>query len=94
VETSLRFAQTILNGFESYFADFQNVTLAARPRFENGDWQGIHKSSEQRIDLYKAKVGQVLEFVKLIAGDKLHDLNFWSEARSHYAALIDGHNNF
>jgi isocitrate dehydrogenase kinase/phosphatase len=94
VETSLRFAQTILNGFESYFADFQNVTLAARPRFENGDWQGIHKSSEQRIDLYKAKVGQVLEFVKLIAGDKLHDLHFWSEARSHYAALIDGHNNF
>ena len=94
METSLRFAQTILNGFESYFADFQNITLAARPRFENGDWRGIHKSSEQRIDLYKAKVGQVLEFVKLIAGDKLHELHFWSEARGHYAALVDGHNNF
>jgi isocitrate dehydrogenase kinase/phosphatase len=94
VETSRRFAQTILNGFESYFADFQNVTLAARPRFEKGDWQGMHSSSRQRIDLYKAKVGQVLEFVELIAGDQLHDLHFWAAARDHYAALIDGHNNF
>ena len=75
MEISFRFAQTILNGFESYFADFQNVTLAARPRFEDGDWQGIHKSSERRIDLYKAKVAQVLEFVKLIAGGRLHDLH-------------------
>jgi isocitrate dehydrogenase kinase/phosphatase len=94
VETSRRFAQTILNGFESYFADFQNITLAAQPRFENGDWQGIHRSSKKRIDLYKAKVRQVLKFVKLIAGDRLHDLHFWSEARAHYAALVDGHNNF
>ena len=94
METSLRFAQTILNGFESYFADYRNITLAARPRFENGDWRGIHRSSKQRIDLYKAKVRQVLEFVKLIAGDRLHDLHFWSEARAHYASLVDGHNNF
>ena len=32
MDTSLRFAHTILNGFESYFADFQNITLAAKPR--------------------------------------------------------------
>jgi len=94
VDTSQRFAQTILNGFESYFADFQNITLAARPRFENADWQGIHNASRQRIDLYKTKVGQVMEFVELIAGDHLKDLHFWSQARDHYAELIKGHNNF
>jgi len=94
VETSQRFAQTILNGFESYFADFQNITLAARPRFENADWQGMHKASRTRIDLYKAKVNQVMEFVDLIAGEHLHDLDFWSDARGHYARLIESHNNF
>lgn len=94
METSQRFAQTILNGFESYFADFQNLTLAAKPRFEKADWQGVHAASRKRIDLYKLKVGQVYEFVELIAGDNLHDFSFWKEARQHYARLIEGHNNF
>lgn len=94
METSLRFAHTILNGFESYFADFQNITLAAKPRFENADWLGMHGMSRERIDLYKAKVVQVEEYVQLIAGDHLRDFNFWTEARGHYANLIEGHNNF
>lgn len=94
METSQRFAQTILNGFESYFADFQNITLAARPRFENANWQGVHAASTNRIDLYKAKVNQVMEFVELIAGDNLKDLDFWGQARAHYARLVEGHNNF
>ena len=94
METSLRFAHTILNGFESYFADFQNITLAAKPRFENAAWAGIHSASIERIDLYKAKVNQVCEFVELIAGEQLRDFGFWGEARTHYAGLIEGHNNY
>jgi isocitrate dehydrogenase kinase/phosphatase len=94
VETSLRFAHTILNGFESYFADFQNLTLGARPRFENADWQGIHAASRERIDLYKAKTGKVTELMPLIAGDRLRELLFWRETKAHYAALVQGHNNY
>ncbi len=94
METSQRFAHTILNGFESYFADFQNITLAAKPRFENADWQGIHAAGRERIDLYKVKVNKVMDYVRLIAGEHIRDLNFWTDARAHYAALIKGHNNF
>ena len=94
METSLRFAQTILNGFESYFADFQNITLAAKPRFENADWAGIHAASIERIDLYKTKVSKVCEFVELIAGSQLRDFGFWGDARTYYARLIKGHNNY
>jgi isocitrate dehydrogenase kinase/phosphatase len=89
-----RFARTILNGFESYFAEFQNITLAAKSRFENSDWAGMHRTSTQRIDLYKAKTSSVYEYVELIAGDQLRDFKFWGEARESYARLIVGHNNF
>ncbi|MEH6592147.1 MAG: bifunctional isocitrate dehydrogenase kinase/phosphatase [Halioglobus sp.] len=89
-----RFARTILNGFESYFAEFQNITLAAKSRFENADWSGMHRASTQRIDLYKEKTSSVTEFVELIAGDQLRDFVFWREARQVYADLIKGHNNF
>lgn len=94
VEARERFARVILNGFESYFTEFQNITLAARTRFENADWQGIRHASIQRIDLYKVKTKDVLQYVELIAGEELHDLSFWREARAIYAQLIHGHNNF
>jgi isocitrate dehydrogenase kinase/phosphatase len=94
VERRERFARTILNGFESYFADFQNITLAAKSRFENADWQGMQQASTQRIDLYKAKTTKIYDYVELIAGDQLLDFEFWREARDVYSALIEGHDNF
>ena len=94
MDTAERFARTILNGFESYFAEFQNITLATRTRFENADWSGIRQSSIQRIDLYKAKTHQVYQYVELIAGQDLHDFEFWREARSDICAVDCGHNNF
>jgi len=93
-EKQERFARTILNGFESYFADFQNMTLAARSRFENAQWQDMHKASTRRIDVYKSKTRQALEFVRLIAGRDLHDFEFWAGAKHVYARLIEGHSNF
>lgn len=94
METRERFVRAILNGFEAYFAEFQNITLAAKSRFENADWHGLRHASIQRIDLYKAKTRQVYNDVELIAGSELHDLNFWREARNLYAELIAGHDNF
>ena len=94
MDTRERFVRTILNGFESYFAEFQNITLAASTRFENADWLGLRHTSIQRIDLYKAKVKQVYEYVELIAGDELHNHEFWRAARHNYAELIAGHNKF
>ena len=44
MERKERFARTILNGFESYFAEFQNITLAAKSWFENADWHGLQLS--------------------------------------------------
>ena len=57
-EVQERFARAIFNGFESYFAEFQNITLAARSRFERADWLGMHQASTERIDLYKKKTGK------------------------------------
>jgi isocitrate dehydrogenase kinase/phosphatase len=94
VERRERFARTILNGFESYFADFQIITLAAKSRFENADWHGMQDASRQRIDLYKEKTNKIQEYVELIAGEHLRDLDFWHEARQIYSRLITGHNNF
>jgi len=54
VDKQTRLARTILNGFAAYFAEFENITLAARTRFENAEWQLMHVASTRRIALYKA----------------------------------------
>ena len=94
MERRERFARIILNGFESYFAEFQNITLGARTRFENADWLGMHAAGTERIDLYKRKLSAVLGTVKLVAGEDLQNFDFWRDTRRIYAGLIRNHNNF
>ncbi|GIR70713.1 MAG: hypothetical protein CM15mP74_19640 [Halieaceae bacterium] len=56
-----RFARVILNGFYAYFAEFENITLAARTRFEQAEWAIMQDFSSRRIDVYKETVMETLE---------------------------------
>ena len=89
-----RLARTILNGFTAYFAEFENITLSARTRFENAEWRAAQEASMRRIDIYKIKVLETIEVVQYIAADRLHDRTFWAETRDIYAQLVRGMTNF
>ena len=89
-----RLARTILNGFTAYFAEFENITLSARTRFENAEWGGTQEGAMRRIDIYKLQVLETIDVVDYIAQDRLHDLDFWAETRDLYAELVRGMTNF
>ena len=89
-----RLARTILNGFTAYFAEFENITLSARTRFENAEWRATQDASMRRIDIYKLQVLETIDVVEYIAQDRLHDLDFWAETRDLYAELVRGMTNF
>ena len=89
-----RLARTILNGFTAYFAEFENITLSARTRFENAEWRATQEASMRRIDIYKLQVLETIDVVEYIAQDRLHDLEFWTETRDLYAELVRGMTNF
>jgi isocitrate dehydrogenase kinase/phosphatase len=89
-----RLARTILNGFTAYFAEFENITLSARTRFENAEWRATQEASMRRIDIYKLQVLETIDVVDYIAQDRLHDLDFWAETRDLYAELVRGMTNF
>ena len=89
-----RFARVILNGFYAYFAEFENITLAARTRFERAEWSSMQDISSRRIDIYKETVMETLDVARLIAGDHIEDLTFWAGTRSLYAELVQGMTNF
>jgi isocitrate dehydrogenase kinase/phosphatase len=89
-----RLARTILNGFTAYFAEFENITLSARTRFENAEWRATQEASMRRIDIYKLQVIETIDVVEYIAQGQLHDLDFWAQTRDLYAELVRGMTNF
>ena len=94
MDVSLRLAKSILNGFESFFADFQNLTLAARAGFESADWATMQSAAAERYDLRKVKSQQLLRIAEIIAGPQLRERALWEEAKNHYTNLINEHHNF
>ncbi|GAB2888164.1 bifunctional isocitrate dehydrogenase kinase/phosphatase [Microbulbifer echini] len=92
--TARRIAKTILNGFDAYFADYQNITLGAKARFETAAWQAAHHANKERIDLYKIKVNQVLKLVHSVTSKDTGQLELWRDARATYAQLIANHSNY
>ena len=89
-----RMAQAILNGFETFFGEFRNVTLCAQTRFEQADWKAVHEEMQRRLSIYKKRVGQVADIAATIAGSTLKEPVLWQDAKAEYAVLVREHNNF
>ncbi len=89
-----RIAKTILNGFDAYFADFQNITLGAKARFETCNWLAVQEAHIVRIELYKRKVMQVCSLVQGVTSKNVLALDIWQQARQAYALLVTNHRNY
>ncbi len=90
----LRLAKVILNGFNAFFGDFQNMTLGAQSRFEKADWLLVHDAMSKRLELYKKKVRDIRAMAESIIGHSLHDRDLWSRAKKEYEHLVETHNNY
>ena len=87
-------AKTILNGFRSYFADYLNSTLSAKARFEKADWHGVQQANVDRLELYKDKVAQTVQYLEMVTNKDIASLKLWSEAKQAYTQLVFNFPNF
>ena len=87
-------AKTILNGFRSYFADYLNSTLSAKARFEKADWHGVQQANVDRLELYKDKVAQTVQYLEMVTNKDIANLELWSEAKRAYTQLVFNFPNF
>jgi isocitrate dehydrogenase kinase/phosphatase len=87
------FARAILNGFDSMFAEWQNITLGAQARFESAEWHAAQAAMAERLTIYRGKVHGVAGILATIARDRLHERRLWREAKPVYAQLVLTHRN-
>ena len=82
-------ARLILDGFDDYREHFRQITDGARGRFEQALWQETQQASAARINLYEAKVGEVVGRLRQRFNAELEDVGQWPLVKSAYIALID-----
>jgi isocitrate dehydrogenase kinase/phosphatase len=92
--TARRMAKTILNGFRSYFADYLNSTLSAKARYEKADWHGVRQANVERLELYKDKITQTVQYLEMVTNKDIANLSLWSEAKTAYTQLVFNFPNF
>ncbi|MGI9287765.1 MAG: isocitrate dehydrogenase kinase/phosphatase AceK regulatory subunit, partial [Pseudomonadales bacterium] len=90
---AFRLAQSIVNGFDAFFADYLNLTLGAHVRFEKAAWLDVHEAQQRRQMLYEKKIREVVELAQHTVGDTLHDAFLWVEVKQQFVPLIKNHRN-
>ncbi|MES9941429.1 MAG: bifunctional isocitrate dehydrogenase kinase/phosphatase [Candidatus Thiodiazotropha sp. 6PLUC2] len=84
-------AQSILTGFERHFSFFQEISSAARQRFEHADWQAVREASAKRISFYDLRVKEAIDRLKASFDVDSLDDDFWKEVKQIYTGLLRSH---
>jgi isocitrate dehydrogenase kinase/phosphatase len=86
-----RSAATIVQGFDTYHAAFLEVTRRASRRFTERNWAGLQADVLERLELYEATVGGVVEQVRAQIGERERDESLWTLLRGAHSQMIVGH---
>ncbi|MBV2094905.1 MAG: bifunctional isocitrate dehydrogenase kinase/phosphatase [Candidatus Thiodiazotropha sp. (ex Codakia orbicularis)] len=84
-------AQSILTGFERHFSFFQEISSAARQRFELADWEAVREASVKRISFYDLRVQEAIS--RLRSNFAIDDLDegLWQQVKLRYADMLKTH---
>jgi isocitrate dehydrogenase kinase/phosphatase len=82
-----RCAREIVKAFDEFQAKFRIITRRAGKRFENQDWPGMKGDADERLDLYKAVVDEIVVKVGRMLGSRVKDESVWIDIKSAYSTL-------
>lgn len=84
---AVQVAKAIIEGFDTYLAEFKEITSRAQKRFENEDWHGIQADTKRRLSIYKKQVPRLARKIRRIMGETFNDEATWLEVKPHYFHL-------
>jgi isocitrate dehydrogenase kinase/phosphatase len=84
-------AQALIQGFNKHYSLFRLTCQDAKIRFEEGDWQGVHKAVKERIRFYDDRVDECVERLhnEFDAGN-IEQSN-WQQIKLLYIGLLLNH---
>lgn len=89
--TAKRIAQALIEGFDKHYRLFRENSAAAKRRFENADWHGVHQAVKERIDYYDERVFETVARLHKDFRAELLDDAIWQSAKLLYIGLLVDH---
>ncbi|MEJ2655901.1 MAG: bifunctional isocitrate dehydrogenase kinase/phosphatase [Desulfobacterales bacterium] len=80
-------AHAVFRAFDHFQTQFRLITQRAGERFLNRDWHGLKSDADERLDLYKAVVDQIVAEVKRLLGRRAGDESIWIDIKGAYLKL-------
>jgi isocitrate dehydrogenase kinase/phosphatase len=84
-------ARTILDGFNTHYGMFRDVSRQAKLHFENGDWRWLQDAVRERIAYYDRYVGRAIEQLHSAFDIRQLERSDWQQIKQHYTALLTDH---
>jgi isocitrate dehydrogenase kinase/phosphatase len=80
-------ARAVLKAFKKFHVRFRIITQQARERFQNQNWQGMKDDAEERLDLYKSMVDEIVAEIRRMLGGRFDDESIWIDIKNTYSNL-------
>ncbi|MDN3689323.1 bifunctional isocitrate dehydrogenase kinase/phosphatase [Cyclobacterium jeungdonense] len=81
-------AITILNGYDQYISDFNQVTREVPANFVRRDWKALQENHKKRLRLYKDHLRKIVPQCQNQLGEKIAHVNSWKLLKSIYLEKI------
>ena len=82
-------SKAILIGFQKHYRMFTEITLEAKQRFEQCQWQQIQDASRERIKMYDLRVKETVAYLKKTFDVDVHDQHLWQAVKKNYCRLLE-----
>ena len=84
-------ALALIQGFNKHYSLFRETSKAAKTRFEQGDWLGVHKAVRERIRFYDDRVDECVERLRHEFDAESLDDATWQQVKLLYIGLLLNH---
>ena len=90
-QLALTIATTILNGFERHISLFIDITQSARERFQQCQWNEIHRAARARTKFYDERVEETFQSIKADFSIESLEDDLWLNVKTTYLDLLSNH---
>lgn len=88
---SQEIAQAILDGFDTHFSIFSEITEGAQQRFESANWKAERKKSRLRILFYDKRVDETINLLEQDYSLSPFDKSLWRDVKSRFILILQNH---
>ncbi len=87
-------ADILVRSFDDYHQRYRAVTCRARERFERREWEGIHRDTVERLELYDRSVGETVASLRSRMGDGVATPQHFGPIKAAFTEAILGRDDF